>query len=84
MPRKILIIPDNRNSSKNAETMTWFALTVHGFRNSPVSWKQSQHGDSLHGENGYAVMKLPRRSTDDNPSLEYVVWELVGGLDSYS
>ena len=80
----MLTIPDNRNSSKSAEPMAWFALTVHGFRNSPVSWKQSQHGDSLHGENGYTVMKLPCRSKDDNTPPEYVVWELVGGLDGYS
>ncbi|KAI9773204.1 MAG: hypothetical protein M1839_002212 [Geoglossum umbratile] len=71
------------NSSKCAEPMAWFALTVYGFRNSPVSWKQSQHGDSLHGENGYTVMKLPHHSEGD-PSLEYVLWELVGGLDSHS
>jgi ribonuclease P/MRP protein subunit RPP40 len=61
--------------------MAWFALTVHGFRNSPVSWKSFQHGDTLHGENGYTVVKLPRRSGDDSSPAEYMLWELVGGLD---
>ncbi|KAH0544957.1 hypothetical protein FGG08_000883 [Glutinoglossum americanum] len=72
-----------KNSSKCAEPMAWFALSVHGFRNSPVSWKCFQHGDSLHGENGYTVMKLPRRNIDDNSPVEYIMWELVGGLDRH-
>ncbi|KAH0563348.1 hypothetical protein GP486_002083 [Trichoglossum hirsutum] len=70
-------------SIKNTDPTAWFALTVHGFRDSPVSWKSSQHGDSLHGENGYTVMKLPPRGDSDSP-VEYVLWEIVGGLDEHS
>ncbi|KAJ6259095.1 hypothetical protein Dda_5992 [Drechslerella dactyloides] len=39
----------------------WFAITVHGFQNAPISWKGRQHsviGGGMGGENLYTILRL--------------------------
>lgn len=52
----------------------WFALTVHGFHNAPVSWKARQHsvtgGGSGGGENTYTIQRRPEETGDSKPEKD--------------
>ncbi|KAF3909894.1 hypothetical protein ABW21_db0208385 [Orbilia brochopaga] len=46
---------------EHVPTDQWFAMTVHGFQNAPISWKGRQHsvvGGGMGGENLYTILRL--------------------------
>ncbi|KAF3939448.1 hypothetical protein ABW19_dt0203369 [Dactylella cylindrospora] len=48
---------------ENVPKERWFAMTVHGFQNSPVSWKGRQHGvvgGGMGGENLYTILRFSK------------------------
>ena len=48
----------NRNLVQSSN-IAWVALTVWGFVDSPVAWKQNDHGHFLGGENLYTFVIFP-------------------------
>ncbi|XP_062844022.1 ribonuclease P protein subunit p40 [Trichomycterus rosablanca] len=59
-----LILPEDihallqiiRQSFDDHQFTTWLSLTVHGFADSPVSWKSAEHGFLKGGENFYNLV----------------------------
>ena len=42
-----------------SEQLPWICLTVHGFADSPVSWRDSEHGFSDNGDSLYTAVLFP-------------------------
>eukprot|EP01127_Copromyxa_protea_P024693 TRINITY_DN9850_c0_g1_i1.p1 TRINITY_DN9850_c0_g1~~TRINITY_DN9850_c0_g1_i1.p1 ORF type:complete len:349 (+),score=44.12 TRINITY_DN9850_c0_g1_i1:125-1048(+) len=56
--------------------LPWASLTVWGFEDTPISWRECQHFHSISGENDYSFLILP----GDN----YVMSLTVGPEDEFS
>ncbi|KAF3929181.1 hypothetical protein AA313_de0202291 [Arthrobotrys entomopaga] len=62
----------------------WFAVTVHGFQNAPVSWKGRQHsaiGGGMGGENLYTILKFPREEKEEGETMDVVMEGAEGDGD---
>ena len=46
-------------NSPSACQVPWLAVTVWGFADCPVTWKQNEHGYSIGGENLYSFIVFP-------------------------
>lgn len=55
----------------------WVAVSIHGFRDSPVSWRLEEHGFGTNGENETTVVLKGK----DDSGLLYQCW---GAFDSFS
>lgn len=53
--------------SKNDLTAeaSWAALTVHGFDNTPISWRDSAHSSLTGGENCYVILRTAAASSKE-------------------
>ncbi|KAJ3045884.1 hypothetical protein HDV00_006150 [Rhizophlyctis rosea] len=58
------------------DNLPWATAIVSGFRDAPVSWRESEHSFLTNGENDYIVLLLP----DDR----CVVYQAVGSQDAFS
>ena len=56
-----------------SQDVPWVAMTVWGFTDSPVTWKNNEHGHFLSGENFYTFVIFP----DDN----YWLYTAMGSND---
>ncbi len=45
-----------RKSLEEDETLTWIAVSIWGFEDSPVSWKNNEHGWYNSGDNHYNII----------------------------
>lgn len=50
-----------RQSFDDHQLTTWLSLTVHGFADSPISWKVAEHGFHKGGENFYNLVCFPNQ-----------------------
>ena len=55
------------------QSIPWIALTAHGFVDSPISWKSTEHGYHFTGDNTYTYVIFPN---DD-----YWLYVAVGAFD---
>ncbi|KAJ3042839.1 Ribonuclease P protein subunit p40 [Rhizophlyctis rosea] len=58
------------------DSLPWAALLVSGFRDSPISWRQSEHGYASNGENDYVLLVLP--------DGRCVVFQALGSEDTFA
>lgn len=60
MEKALLLIKlfSDRNLLKTAD-LPWVAVTVWGFTDCPVTWKQNEHGHFVSGENLYTFVLFP-------------------------
>ncbi|KAK6531389.1 hypothetical protein TWF281_008195 [Arthrobotrys megalospora] len=61
----------------------WYSITVHGFQNTPISWKGRQHsvvGGGMGGENLYTVLRFAGRDGNGNVEEEGGD-DIMGGMD---
>lgn len=68
----LTIIQTVRNLLKTAE-LPWVSVTVWGFTDCPVTWKQKEHGHFVSGENLYTFVVFP--------SDQYWLYTAMGGQD---
>ncbi|CAG8786909.1 5735_t:CDS:2, partial [Racocetra persica] len=59
-----------------SSNIPWVALSVWGFKDSPISWKKHEHGHFMSGENHYSFLLWP--------DGEYILYQALGAYDSYS
>ncbi|KAL1919763.1 uncharacterized protein VTP21DRAFT_1694 [Calcarisporiella thermophila] len=57
-------------------TRPWISINIWGFKDSPFSWRGSEHGYLVNGENNYSIMLLPRE--------DYVIFQQLGAYDTFS
>ncbi|KAG7523210.1 hypothetical protein JOB18_041858 [Solea senegalensis] len=50
------LIQEVRRYLEQTRLETWASLTVHGFADSPVSWRDNEHGHLRGGENFYTLL----------------------------
>ena len=60
---------------ETTQTQPWRVLIVHGFEDSPVSWKGQEHGYGQSGENGYVIY--------DHEINGCLLWEITSTLDQH-
>lgn len=58
-PESIIQATTDLRQLMRSEHLPWICLTVHGFADSPVSWKHSEHGYSDNGDNLYTAVLFP-------------------------
>ncbi|XP_062285543.1 ribonuclease P protein subunit p40 [Scomber scombrus] len=57
LPKDVLrLVQELRCYLEQSLQVSWVALTVHGFTDSPVSWGHSEHGVVTGGENFYTLL----------------------------
>ena len=59
MKAKLLIIPFSYRELVKSNGIPWIAVTVWGFTDCPVTWKQNEHGHFFSGENFYTFVTFP-------------------------
>ncbi|XP_061447233.1 ribonuclease P protein subunit p40 isoform X2 [Rhineura floridana] len=74
LPEKIIhLLEQIRSYFEEPKLADWISLVVHGFADSPVSWKESEHGFLKGGENLYNFVIFR--------SLDYWLQMAVGAYD---
>jgi hypothetical protein len=70
--QQLVFLRDNVDSGE----FPWAMLTVWGFEDTPVSFKECQHFNSFSGENNFTIILFP--------GGEYVLSAVVGPEDEFS
>ncbi len=49
-------VSETRKYLSTSQKVPWAAISVWGFEDSPISWKDSEHGWYLSGDNHYNIL----------------------------
>ncbi|XP_013402583.1 ribonuclease P protein subunit p40-like [Lingula anatina] len=73
LPGTINCLIESLRDYMKSSTSPWACVTVHGFTDSPVSWRRNEHGHHKGGENLYTFVLFP--------SEDYWLYMAVGTHD---